>query len=432
MSGSNRSESGKNSFSVSKAFGTAAQVLDKSQPSGTTAENQPAMKMMLIYPINSTARVRVLQQPQQCVFASTAATAEVEQAESNDQVYRSQANKPLKPSVEKAFQESMKYLKQDAERLQSKLKDLQTSQEITRSPEEIERLAILSAVNDVQVRKNHKLGEQVDMSKPIYRFLEQQRWRKGGQLGRLMETIHRLRIFPDLFPSIDPSVDLQIKFQDNYLQDAHRSINIGNFVPSSKSTQLPVIQAQVFHPETRLYTLVMVDPDVPDPQNHSFTTFLHWVRTNISLSATTNGELDLRSEKEEEEVVKYVPPHPAQGSGIHRYTVMIFEQPGPVALSGHQDLLERAGFSLRRFSSQLDLKPAGVMAWISQWHQRDADTISAIYRDELQIPEPRYGKEPKPYSARIKLPSHTPLPLTHRHPPVIPWRQKMASSSADS
>jgi large subunit ribosomal protein L35 len=240
--------------------------------------NRPTRLTRSVLPvsqINSTARVRVLQQPQQCVFASTAATAEVEQAESNDQVYRSQANKPLKPSVEKAFQESMKYLKQDAERLQSKLKDLQTSQEITRSPEEIERLAILSAVNDVQVRKNHKLGEQVDMSKPIYRFLEQQRWRKGGQLGRLvslvffsffffflkkktmyhrnvqkltllhyllvpkMETIHRLRIFPDLFPSIDPSVDLQIKFQDNYLQDAHRSINIGNFVPSSKVNPVP-------------------------------------------------------------------------------------------------------------------------------------------------------------------------------------------------
>jgi hypothetical protein len=118
-------------------------------------------------------------------------------------------------------------------------------------------------------------------------------------------------------------------------------------------------------------------------------------RTNISLSATTNGELDLRSEKEEEEVVKYVPPHPAQGSGIHRYTVMIFEQPGPVALSGHQDLLERAGFSLRRFSSQLDLKPAGVMAWISQWHQRDADTISAIYRDELrESPFPLFSAPP--------------------------------------
>jgi len=392
--------------------------------------------ILTVSQVPSPTLSRVHHQTKRSLSNSTATAAEVKEPKPNDRVSRGTESPnpfPLKHSVEKAFQESMQYIKRDAERLQTKLKQMQPSQKSTQSSQEIERLEILSQVNDVQVRKNHKLGDpnQVDMSKPIYRFLEQQRWRKGGQLGRLMETTHRLRIFPDVYPSIDPTADLKIKFPDSYLPDASRSTNIGNFVPSSKSTNPPDIQVQVFHPEPKLYTLVMVDPDVPDPQNRTFTTFCHWMRTNISLSATTNGDIDSRPEKEEDEVLKYVPPHPAQGSGSHRYTIMIFEQAGPIG-SGQGEPYERCGFSLRRFSSQHGLKPAGVMAWISQWHERDAEAISTIYRDILQIPEPRYGKEPKPYSSRIKLPSHTPLPLTHRNPPVIPWRQKIASSADPS
>ncbi|OAV97332.1 hypothetical protein PTTG_07912 [Puccinia triticina 1-1 BBBD Race 1] len=377
----------------------------------------------------STTLHRLSKQPQNNLSTARATTDENKPHDHTVVGHGSKNQPSTSPSVQKAFLESMKYLQQDAERLQHKIRELQTSQNSPQSQQDIERLEILSEINDVQVRKNHNLGVGVDMSKPIYRFLEQQRWRKEGQLGRLMETIHRLRIFPDLFPSIDPTVDLKIKFQDNYLSNTNRLINIGNFVPSSKSTKPPVIQAQVFHPEPKLYTLVMVDPDVPDPRNRSFTTFLHWVRANVSISATTNGELDLTTEKGAEEEVEYVGPHPAQGSGSHRYTIMMFEQAGPINLSADPELLNRAGFSLRRFSRQLDLKPAGVMAWISQWHARDAEAISSIYRDELQIHEPRYGKEPKPYANRVKLPSHTPLPLTHRHPPVIPWREKIASSS---
>ncbi|KAI9625421.1 hypothetical protein KEM48_010901 [Puccinia striiformis f. sp. tritici PST-130] len=220
---------------------------------------------------------------------------------------------------------------------------------------EIERLEILSEVNDVQVRKNHNSGsDQVDMSKPMYRFLEQQRWRKDGQLG--LGNVHPLRVFPDLFPSIDPTVDLRIKFEHTYSVGTYRTVNVGSFLPSSKSTKRPVMQAQVFYPEPRLYTIVMVDPDVPDPRNHSFTTFLHQVRTNVSMSATTNGQLDLTPTQPEAEELKYVGPHPAEGSATHRYTIMLIEQSGPIDLSVHSHhLLERKGVSLRRFSKDLDL-----------------------------------------------------------------------------
>ena len=40
----------------------------------------------------------------------------------------------------------------------------------------------------------------------------------------------------------------------------------------------------VFHPETRYYTLLLVDPDVPDPETRGFTTYLHWLQC-VDISA---------------------------------------------------------------------------------------------------------------------------------------------------
>ena len=34
----------------------------------------------------------------------------------------------------------------------------------------------------------------------------------------------------------------------------------------------------MFHTDTRLYTLLMVDLDVPNPESQSFTTYLHWMQ----------------------------------------------------------------------------------------------------------------------------------------------------------
>lgn len=34
----------------------------------------------------------------------------------------------------------------------------------------------------------------------------------------------------------------------------------------------------LFHTDTRLYTLLMVDLDVPNPETQSFTTYLHWMQ----------------------------------------------------------------------------------------------------------------------------------------------------------
>ncbi|KNZ47528.1 uncharacterized protein VP01_632g3 [Puccinia sorghi] len=77
----------------------------------------------------------------------------------------------------------------------------------------------------------HRPGARIqqELFAPVDRHLPQEREREEIELitshGRnsfphTMETIHRLRIFPDVYPSIDPTADLKIKFTDNYLPDA--------------------------------------------------------------------------------------------------------------------------------------------------------------------------------------------------------------------
>lgn len=431
--------------------------------------------------------------------------------------------------IERAYRESIEFLTEDSKLLKTRLKELKELTKNDRRDDDddhhddpskassidlsskIERLEILSEINDPQLRLPHssslrRRGNQlaiddqqpIDMSKPIHRFLAQQNWRRAGRLGRLMETIHRLRVFPDLFPSIDPTVDLRIKFQrsndeggcgsedlEERASDDFYRVNVGNFFPSSKSLSPPFVQVQAFHPDPKLYTIVMIDPDVPDPKNHTFTTFLHWLVPNISISATTNGPKDIMDQIRRSSVdrtqgldssvvepistststsdrtssqdrstsrprmvgVDYIPPHPARGSGIHRYTIMLLEQAhriDPEALEDHfrrpsstdrddddDPPPQRLGFCLRKFSQALELRPAGITTWISRWDARDADRIGSIYRDRLHLPEPRYGPEPKRPSTRTKLPSYASLPLTHRHPPVIPWRQHASISTSN-
>ncbi|RLM75151.1 protein FLOWERING [Panicum miliaceum] len=65
------------------------------------------------------------------------------------------------------------------------------------------------------------------------------------------------------------------------------------------------------------YTLVMVDPDAPNPSNPTLREYLHWMVTDIPASTdNTYGR----------ELVCYEPPSPA--TGIHRMVLVLFRQLG--------------------------------------------------------------------------------------------------------
>ena len=105
-------------------------------------------------------------------------------------------------------------------------------------------------------------------------------------------------------------------------------------VPLEKVQSKPTISFK--HLGDNLYTILMLDPDVPSVSNPIKRHWLHWMKINHSLANDGN------------EVINFEPSNPPQGSGVHRYYFKIYKQRNPI----NQNVLpgiERSGFDVDSF-----------------------------------------------------------------------------------
>ncbi|KAF7340205.1 hypothetical protein MVEN_01939100 [Mycena venus] len=196
-------------------------------------------------------------------------------------------------------------------------------------------LDVQSEVNLPEVRWS-VANAMADMRIPSHRHLVEQRWRKDGDLDLLMERLHQMNVVPDVLPVLHPSIDLHVTarlmpehfeslMKRNRFQrrvNTFKEVIPGNYLTPRQTRVPPKLYANVFHTDVRLYTMLLVDPDVPDPENQTYTTFLHWLKPNIPLSATHTGRIPLLNTH-----TRYVPPHPQRGTPYHRYTLLLLPQP---------------------------------------------------------------------------------------------------------
>ncbi|PPQ90431.1 hypothetical protein CVT25_014949 [Psilocybe cyanescens] len=296
------------------------------------------------------------------------------------------------------------------------------NEELERMVEKANIIEVQSEINLPQVRwaVNNAMA---DMSKLSHRYLLEQKWRKDGDLDLLMERIYQMNVVPDVLPVLQPTVDLHVVTKTRpteYLKFGKVQTNVvpGVFLRPKQTLTPPKLYATVFHTDVRLYTMLLVDPDVPNPETGSYTTFLHWMKPNIPLSATSPPSIPHLNDH-----TTYIPPHPQRGSPYHRYVCLLLQQP-PLVESGYAlaasaragtekstsvslDIPvvrkdERLGFDVREFAARWNLDGAqggGAHMWREIW---DED-VSMIYKDILNENEPHYGQPPKadPY-AQIK------------------------------
>ncbi|CAL9067376.1 unnamed protein product, partial [Musa banksii] len=151
---------------------------------------------------------------------------------------------------------------------------------------------------------------------------------------------------------LDPfarSVSLGVMYKNRLV------INGSEFKPSAVVDK-PLVQ--VGGDDLRIfYTLVMVDPDAPNPSNPTLREYLHWLVTDIP--ATTNASFG-------EEIVCYECPRPA--AGIHRVVFVLLRQMGRETVFTPE---LRHHFSTKRFVMEHYLVPVAATYYNCQ---REAGT----------------------------------------------------------
>lgn len=213
-----------------------------------------------------------------------------------------------------------------------------------------------------------------DMSKPIYRYLNEKKWRSMAY-KILVQRLEQFHIVPDVLPKFDPKMDVQISFHGYRVRP-------GELVDSLVSEAPPNLRVQVFDSKKRLVTVVVMDSDVPDPQNDSFDRRLHFMAANIPIDCLTkNISLGRVSKQQEHLAVPWLPPFSQEGAPYHRLSVWILEQPEGNQLSVAKlraaYAKNRDDFSLLAFRARQKVKPYGFNMFRTEW---DKDTAALMER----------------------------------------------------
>ena len=120
---------------------------------------------------------------------------------------------------------------------------------------------------------------------------------------------------------------------------------------------------------------------MPNVEKDSFDYRLHWIVANIPISpsqtqaiGTGAGPSDL--------IKEWMPPAVQKGAPYHRYSMIVFKQPGrldPEVLKAQQKL--RTGWIMRRFQDSNKLEAIGAFMFRGQW---DEHTKEVMQRNEIE------------------------------------------------
>ncbi|CCM05312.1 uncharacterized protein FIBRA_07526 [Fibroporia radiculosa] len=154
-------------------------------------------------------------------------------------------------------------------------------------------------------------------------------------LTSLVAALKRDHIIPDVLPeSFNPSVLLDVVFPNG------KEVLLGNELSKEDVMDEPAInyvpmnmpfeQAEATGEsasEEIAYTLVMLDPDMPSKADVKFRCFAHWIIMGLKSPAhSASRTSDPSALKTHVSTTSYMPPEPLPGSGIHRYTFLLYQE----------------------------------------------------------------------------------------------------------
>ncbi|PWY67206.1 PEBP-like protein [Aspergillus heteromorphus CBS 117.55] len=258
----------------------------------------------------------------------------------------------------------------------------------------VEHLKILADSNDPLVKKTFEDG-QGDMSKPIYRFLADRKWREYRR-KILVQRITQMKVIPDVLPHCDPIVDTKLYFGRSQVQP-------GEFVDSKLSTAAPKMDVQLFEGGEKLVTIAVVDSDVPNVETDGFDYKMHYLAVNVPISATST-KVDLAQLSAEAQVVlPWVPPVAQKGSPYHRLSVFILEQKDSQPLdfaAVKAKETERDNLLLRTLQARYHLKAIGAHLFRTEWDASMYEVMKQVGFADADMELRRKKSERLPYKRR--------------------------------
>lgn len=243
------------------------------------------------------------------------------------------------------------------------------------------------------------------MNKPIYRHLADRKWREYKRKV-LVQRITQMNVVPDILPAVDPVVSTSLMF-------GRRKVQHGEIVDSRVSEIPPFLNIQPYDKGERLYTIAVVDPDVPNVKKDGFDYRCHYLASNVRITPTETM-VRLGDLSEEEQVIQpWLAPYSQKGLPYQRLAIFIMEQTAyePTADGTAQRCQEidvakikqagrytkRDGFILRSFATTQNLKPVGVDLFRTVY---DEGTVGVMERAGIlgnDVEFKRKRIEPLPY-----------------------------------
>jgi len=155
----------------------------------------------------------------------------------------------------------------------------------------------------------------------------------------VQEEMDRLEVVPDVI-DVAPEHTLEVDYNGNKVHPGHE------LTPTQVKDE-PKLKWEA--DSDALYTLAFVDPDLPSRTDNSQGEFDHWLVVNIPENQVNQGDT----------IAAYVGSGPSDGSGLHRYTFLVYKQPASLVVTetraSNKSTAGRAGFKIKDFATKYNL-----------------------------------------------------------------------------
>ncbi|CAN8097729.1 unnamed protein product [Discula destructiva] len=159
-------------------------------------------------------------------------------------------------------------------------------------------------------------------------------------------------VIPDDFK---PKVKLEVTFNGKPVEN-------GNFFRAGECKTAPAVTFQPELPESSSasYTLMLVDPDAPTPDDPKFAFWRHWIVPGLQpLSGDSSQVAETKPP-----ITKYHPPGPKDDSKPHRYLFLLFREPAGFDPKkedvGGEEFVERRSFKVADTVAKFGLEIVGL------------------------------------------------------------------------